>query len=383
MKGVLVISFALGLTGLFIFVGFVQSGNSANVIYSVFGHNSDTSGGEITKSTELFEDIEFNDGVYVKSPRTVRIITGDTHELNGIICPVYKESWNKYIHELNFNNKRDGVKASWDLAQWSSKANLWPPHGSSVNEGAFKWENKFKKLILGKLGSGYRYLTLGVNGQEEYRNKWGRSEGICFETPHPAMLMGQKFDFTEDPSLGDMDKLNFTFSSKVTKNTLAERHTDFWEKHMNEYTSHFKIHINISNLRTDKDFSKGHGQGFGIGINYFDVRNRNRDYVEKVFFHRPQQRIMLNLAIDDLNPDLRTKLHKGQWGSINAVDLLPHIERAFAIAIKEGKADDSVNKLISEDLGDYYVNSMNFGWEVSSLHNVEMHISDVSLEAVH
>lgn len=76
----------------------------------------------------------------------------------------------------------------------------------------------------------------------------------------------------------------------------------------------------------------------------------------------------------------RSKLHKGGWASTD-MDILPVIKKAFQKAIDYGKSSDYVDPLISEKLSDYKIMSVNFGWEVSSLHHVEAHFSDFKMTA--
>lgn len=335
---------------------------------------------EKTKSVQLLTDRSLINGLEVKNPALTRTEIGGTHTVNGTECPLYSEKWSGKTHELNFANQEDNKEAKWTLAQWGSKANIWAHHGKALNAGAFSWENWYKKLTIGKPGSGYRFVTLGINGSREYKGVWGGEQNDCFETPHPHLLIEQKLDISEKPSVGEMDKLLFSLTSKLTKSYLSPAREKVWEQ--NTATAHFVTHIDFQNLRADKDFSKGHGQSFAIGINFYDARDDDKYFAKRVFIHKPRQRAILYIPVEELAPGIRESLAIGQWSGFKNADIMPYIKEAFAAAIDEGKTNDSVTTLLSEDLNDYYVAAARYGWEVSSLHDVEMHVSDFSLTAI-
>lgn len=132
--------------------------------------------------------------------------------------------------------------------------------------------------------------------------------------------------------------------------------------------------FHLTNLRDDRDVTKGYGQSFGLSINFVDVRNRNIDYTASNFIHHPRNRYMYKPALTEIgDPTTRSKLHNGQWVHINK-DIFSLIAKAFRRAKHYGETRDAVDPLISERLGDYSITGINFGREVSSLHQVEMQV---------
>lgn len=356
-----------------------QSTSEANQDETTTTKTASTTANE-TKTVSLLKDETFSDGFLVKDPQLVRTQTGDTHVLNGVTCPIYREAWTRKTHELNFENKEDGKPASWAIAQWSSQANLYPSHGFQAGANKFGWSNWYKNLVVDQ-NNPDGHLTIGIRGDREFQGVWGNEPDPCFETGHPHLYLEQAIDYTNQAPIGQMQDLLLNFKSRVTENYITPEREAGWNE--NIYTAHLVMNMSFQNMRPDKDFAQGHGQSFGIGINLFDVRNRDIDYRGRIFVHKPRQRIILYIALDDLSPTLREELHSGQWGSISDVDILPYVKQAFAEGVKAGKNDDSIDRLVSEDMDDYYLTNFNFGFEVSSLHHIEMEVSDVSLQATY
>ncbi len=353
---------------------------SSNLLLSRSGEHSLPTVTRSLRNVPFLADVHFNRGVRVKDPQITNQYLPEYYTLHGHRCQRYRNVWNGRTHDLHFaNSNPHNHSPAWTLAQWDSQANLYPGFGQRINNGTYAWENIFKLFQIGKPGYGHRTLTLGVDGHREYNGRWFTSADPCVETPHPHLLVEQSIPAVKDRSLGSLQKLLFTLKGRVLTQSLASHLHRGWNKNTN--TAHFKVHINMQNIRSDRDVSKGHGQSFGIGINYFDVRNRDSDYAETVFFHRPRRRVMLNLSINHLGQSIRSKLHSGGWGEINRKDILPMVKRAFQAAIKAGKSSEAVDRLISENLNDYYITNFNMGWEVSSPHVVEMQVSDIELFA--
>lgn len=343
-------------------------------------HHTSIDSGDRKNIIQLLDNRQLSRGLLVKDPELLREEPGGTHTINGVVCPIYNERWTKRTHELNFKNQEDDKPARWTLAQWGSLANLYPRHGVEINFGTYGWENWYKKVIIGKYGFGHRFVTLGVNGSREYKGEWDEYSDVCYERIHPSLIVEQTLNIARAPSVGEMDKLHFTMTAKLIKSFITQERAAAWDQ--NEYTAHFVTHLNFQNLRDDKDRAQGHGQSFGIGINFYDARTDDKYYEKRIFIHKPRQRLILYLPTHELAPGLREDLRNGEYSGFRNADILPYVEEAFALAIKEGKENDSVDELISTNLDDYYLRDVHYGWEVSSLHDVEMQVTKFSLLAV-
>ncbi len=342
-----------------------------------------SSAGEVQS---LIEDITYMDPIEVKDPRIEQVTDYDADPVyvNGHECQPYKSSPVDDSHNIRYGGKnRYAVPFKWSLAQWNSKADLYSSHGSYNGNNVYRWENYYKVFQIGKSGSGSRGIIMGVNGAREYGGVWGyeqHEKDPCYETPHPALLFSQKLtDLGNGVKFGKTKKILLKMGTRVTKENITAAREAEWDK--SKATAHFKIHINVQYLRDDKNKSLGHGQGYGLSINYFDVRNRDKDYEDGDFLHKPQKRYMYNVALADLaGSNARSKLHNQSWVNFE-VDIRPILQDAFNRAINYGKTSEYVAPLIQESFGQYVISSINFGWEVSSLHDVEMHISDFELNA--
>jgi hypothetical protein len=321
----------------------------------------------------LFYNPDFSDGFIVKDPKIEQVlIPGKFLTINGKRCQAYKDKASGGSHILKADNRKKNP--TWSIAQWGSRANLLPSHGAEMKARVYKWENYYKKLIYGKNGSGYRYLTLGVRADREYRGVFNYERDPCREKIHPHLYISQA---PKAIPLGSMNKLVLKVGAKVSQNYMTASRIKRWNKKL--ATSHFVIQINVQNIRKDKNIAKGHAQSFGMGVNLFDARNEGIYYKEKVFMHKPQQRLILYINPNELGKNVTDKLHSGRWSIINK-DILPFIRKSFRKAIEEGKKSKSnVQRLYSENLKDYRITSVNFGWEASSLHSSEMRVSEFQL----
>lgn len=335
--------------------------------------------------TPLLTDLNYSNGFYARDPRNSKVYLFDTQGnpvygfINGKQCHLYKmvPTNPEGSYSLYFNNLQHSNDQAWSLGQWDSRPVL-PQDFIGTDPSVSEWINQNKKLSIGKLGSGKRGLILGVNGEMEYNGSWDTTEKhICEERLHPAVLATQKATILP---FGQYQKLMLRFKSKILKDELKPQYLSGWDRLSS--TSHVKIHVNIQNIRADKNVALGHGQSFGLSINFYDVRNTDTVYAMGHFIHRPQRRYMLRMGPDDLLPGTRAKLHSKMWVDLQDVDLMPFVKKAFANAISFGDTTNSyVDKIIDRNLANYSVSSINFGWEVSTLHNVELHVSDINLEA--
>ncbi|NQZ02854.1 MAG: hypothetical protein HRT45_19495, partial [Bdellovibrionales bacterium] len=312
----------------------------------------------------LLSDLAGLAPIEVQDPDMEMIIDEDDILANG--CPNYKNVKVDDNHPIRFGGiNRFSQPHVWSLAQWNSQADLYPGHGAYNGHNIYRWDNAFKTFQVGKRGSSARTFTMGVNGEKEYNGRWGAKLDSCFETPHPALLLSQKMDYNNKLiKFGQVKKVMLKMGTRVTKEKLANRHKDYFQKNKSKYTAHFKIHVNISYLRNDKRKDLGHGQSFGLSINYYDVRNQDKNYEKGDINHRSRTgRYMLNVALADLaGKNARKNLHAHKWVNFE-VDIMPMIKEAFQNAIVHQQQNQ--DPLIQKSLGQYVIKSFNIGWEVS------------------
>lgn len=386
-----------------------------------------------------------------------------TYNLNGKTCLKYglnDDEFKKYL--LKYPNTSTSTASVWELGQWGSTAELGVNDEGEVvstdipgrNGKAVKFSSigHYNALSIGQIGSGYRYLSMRINGLKEYggvvstdsftgtvsghyltfptptstqvitQKITAQNNNIitkkytvsadCFESGHPALLLGQPLpvpnSIKPNPkavSVGQMNSLNLKMTMKVLENYIPERLLKDFQDNQNKMTAHFKIHVKIQNRKMDqisdkKEWKKspGYGQNMNFSINVFDVRNPDPESAISnnpgdLWFHRLSSSLMRRIPASDFGTDFLKDLYNKRWAKLN-IDLLKYLKgncpqtnapagcvKSFAQLVEEHCASVGcpTQPLVSNDLSDYYVTSINFGWEVSSPHNVEMRISDMGL----
>lgn len=334
------------------------------------------------QTISLLSDNNLSRGLMALNPEVTLVDTGQTGIINGRVCPIYRSVRNTNDHVLSFANLPSQAPI-WTMAQWHSSSDLLPSDGAYVpgtSKLAYVWRNDYKKVLLGKLGSGYATITLGLNGEMEYKGKWPSSwTNPCIERPHPHLLISQ--NAAQNVSLGSMQALYLNFAARVLKSSLKQSLASGWN--MSQTTAHFKIHINFSSINRN---SKGQVESFGFDINFFDIRNRDQDYASNMdsgcWLHKPQQRIICTPGLAAFGANLRKQLHAGQWGLIQYKDVLPLVKTALSKSVAARKNNSFISPMEFTNPKDFALKSINFGWEVSSLHDVEMQVNNIRFEAV-
>jgi len=377
-----------------------------------------------------------------------------SYTLNGSTCLEYgvdKNSLKRYL--LKYPRTATTSMPIWSLGQWDSKGAIGLNSADKVVSGYLTADGRavefrdgdstsaYKKLKIGQLGSGYRYLHMRLNGYEEYNgvlgppmtstisgntltfptgtstqkiydrvaDKYYTVSASCFERPHPQLLIGATIP--PQQSIGQMNSLNLKMQMKVLDNYLKGSLVSGFNAMKAQMTAHFKIHVQIQNMKTNSDGTKpaGYGQGINLSINAFDVRFPDPSSAisgnpEGAWLHRPTLSLMRMIPASDFGANFLQNLYNNgnykKWATLN-IDLLKYLKgncptpqaiapagclksffqmaQEYCTSAQWSSGTCPITPRVSENLSDYYVTNLNFGWEVSSPHNVEMQISDMGL----
>jgi hypothetical protein len=248
-----------------------------------------------------------------------------------------------------------GVKPIWDLAQWSSKFPLAVAPPQCPANGALAFTNAAKLVVIGKLGGAEADLALGVNASVEYGDR-ARQEG----EPWVHLLVEQKIG--EPPSLAELGAARFHIAARLLR-VRAVKTPDYSP---DRHAAQFQIFFTIQNRNPQ---SPGLGRLLWFGIPLYDDRHRipighaSKDTAgSEMFIFTPAGNIFTSASA-----------HDGDWITVDQ-DIVPLLREALETAWVRGFLTES------RDLGDYRVTSLNLGWEVPGIFDVEMQVRDLGLK---
>jgi hypothetical protein len=286
-------------------------------------------------TTELLRDNHFETGFCVISP------VHGTRTIEGV---------------LNFDGQ---TKPVWDLAQWFTKYSLCGAQPEFLADGAVKYKNEARYIIIGKPGTEHGDITLALDSRPEYKGVM-RKAG----QPWPHLLIEQPINLYT--SFLEMKELRVHIEAKLLYDESFE--LEGYSKDMHAAGIHYVLVVQNCNKT-----SKGCGDFLWFLVAVYDTRYK----AELPEF----------IAADQIDPSVKMiynpgskvygdyNLHDKKWHTIDA-DVLPLIKESIKVARQRGYLKDS------NDMRDYSITSMNFGWEHYGTNNAALQIRNLSLKAV-
>ncbi len=251
-------------------------------------------------------------------------------------------------------------KPCWRLCQWGTKYTLAAVRCIRSDDGCFIYENKGKKVVVGKTGSETGDLVLEVRGGAEYgvvARKYGES--------WPHLLIEQ--DAVNVHRLDELDSIWFEIGVRLLH--CKKRMTDV-EYDPGLHAAQFQMFFIVKNINPDSD---ERGSFYWFGVPFFD----NRHKIPPAFMAKDigkadaTGKFIYTVAGETLGVmDLRA----GKWVNIQ-VDLLGYVKSGVQEAVKRGY-------LKSLDLHDYAVVNMNLGWEIPGTFGAAAQIRGLNIFAV-
>jgi hypothetical protein len=245
----------------------------------------------------------------------------------------------------------------WDLAQWSSRYTLADATSESLPAGGVRFSDRSKTVVFATSGPERADLVLGIDTRQEW-GETARKEG----DPWPHLLVQQKFSET-CPRLTDLKELRFRVETCLSR----ARRVETPEYNPSVHAAQFLIYFTVQNGNPD---SSGHGDFLWLGVPVYDDRGSLAKTV--IEGDVGLGKLIYNPARSSYAEE---EVAVGQWITYEA-DLLPHAFEGFREAWARGFLKGS------EDPSDYAISSMNMGWEVPGIHDVEMQVRGLSLLVV-
>lgn len=249
----------------------------------------------------------------------------------------------------------DGGDPWWDLAQWSSR---FPEvHGPEVTpSGGIRYANEGKEIIVSPPGAPEADLILAVDAGPEYP-KGARTAS----EPWVHLLVEQRF--ARPAPVAHLRALNLTLECKLLRSIILD--PEHYDPAI--HAAQFTLYLTVQNKNRS---SPGYGDFYWFGVPIYDNRYTVIPRYEARDFAGSGKFIFVPAA-DNFTVRPSTG---NEWITI-AKDLLPLIKDGLKAAWSKGYLADS------HDISDYYITSVNLGWEVPGPFRVSMQVRNLALLA--
>ncbi len=242
---------------------------------------------------------------------------------------------------------------AWDLAQWSSRFPIQPDHPEHLPGGGLRFANESKSITVGRPGSEYADLSLGVTATAEYGSRARKPD-----EPWVHLLVSQ--EIPDPPSLGDVSAVESHLAARLKHS----RHVRTPEYSPDVHAAHIQVFLSIQNRKP--------GAGFGdylwFGLPIYDDRFRMPPaYKEQDT--ADTKKFIYTCAAADIATE---STHDHKWVKFDR-DLQPLIRRAMETAWSRGFLT------FSRRIADYHIAGFFLGWEVPGIFDVEVQVRDLCL----
>lgn len=275
---------------------------------------------ETTAAVSLFEDSNFEKGLYLKG------------DVSG--SPSAGES----IYPFG----GQGQKPSWELAEWASRHLL---HESDMvdKNGTKTYENK-GKLISFKREGNTTLVRMDVKASAEYDHP--RKSGEAW----PHLLIEQQF--TQMPFLKDMEKMFLNFEGRLVQ-CISQMPEGSFDAGL--HSAQFQVFVVVQNGNTN---SPKYGDYLWFGVPFYDYRYRKQEVyaAQDIGKGDATGKFIYSLGTADYTDG---SFHDGNWIKVET-DLKPFMIKAINIAKERGY-------LVGSSLEEFRVVGMNLGWEVPGI----------------
>ncbi len=277
----------------------------------------------------------------------------DPHFQNGFV--LLKPKAGERVPYAVTEGLSSGPKPVWDIAQWSSKLPLAASACERLPLGSLRYTNEAKKITIGRQGSAEADVSLAVLASVEYGPRARRSG-----EPWVHLLVQQ--DIENSPTIAQLTAARLQVEAKLLRSEKVA--TPDYSPGL--HAAQFQIFFSVQNRRRE---SPGFGQYLWFGIPLFDDRQRIPAG------HKAQDTGDTGMFIYTPAGDAFTSksAHDKDWITIDK-DLLPLMREGLETAWQRGFLKDS------HSFADYRISSMNMGWEVPGIFDVEMQVRNLSLK---
>ncbi|MEZ6152670.1 MAG: hypothetical protein R3C09_21435 [Pirellulaceae bacterium] len=284
-----------------------------------------------------------------------RELIADNHFEQG--CILWEPKTGRHVEYGRIAGVSGTNEPVWGLAQWSSREKLLPDSQSTMASGALRYANAAKSVTFGRPGTAEADLSLAVNAGVEYGDRV-RQRG----EPWPHLLVEQRF--VNPPVLSELTQAHLHIEARLT----ASRRLDLPGYSPQHHAAQNLLFFTLKNCNRA---SAGYGQLLWFGVPLYDDRVRipNAHRAQDVGKDDASGMFIFTVAGKEFTSQ---SLHDMQWVTIDK-ELLPFMREGLTTAWQAGFLQDS------QDLADYRITSMNLGWEVPGVFDVEMQYRNLSL----
>lgn len=289
------------------------------------------------------------------SEANTRELIGDKHFESG--CILWEPKPGRHVEYGRIAGVSDARDPVWGLAQWSSREKLLVDSQRTLPSGAVRYANAAKSVTFGRSGTAEADLALAVNGEFEYVGHV-RKPG----EPWPHLLVEQSFE--DPPALSELTQVQFHIEARL----VSSRRADLPGYSPDLHAAQNQVFFTLTN---SNQASAGYGQLLWFGVPLYDDRARMPQayHAKDVGKDDASGMFIFTVASEEFTTQ---SLHDKEWVTIDK-DLLPFMREGLETAWQAGFLKDS------QSLADYRITSMNLGWEVPGVFDVELQYRNLSL----
>lgn len=285
---------------------------------------------------EILKDTKFENGFGVMGG-----VNGDRE----VTYDIYKE--------LNMPNQTQ--KFSWRIAQWATRHAL-QNELDVINSNEFiSFENISKQIIVDKKT---RKLSLNAMTSNEYEKPRNASD------PWVHLLIEQVFEEKQKIPFKNMKELNMSMEFSVNKceDKMPQKNYD-----KNIYAAQAVWYITVENSKSKEISPEGRPDYFWFGIPVFDNRGLNKETNYHLDFNT--KKLIYSMGAENFYNPYSTVVGNEYKFNYN---VLSEIKKAFDLA----KENDF---LPGAEFDDMVIGSMNAGWEIPGIFDVNLDIKKISI----
>jgi hypothetical protein len=248
----------------------------------------------------------------------------------------------------------------WRLCQWATQYSLATAPCVRDADGALSYENRAKRVVVGRSDSARRGLTLEVRGSAEYGSR-ARKQGESW----PHLLVEQ--DALRLHALDELSGVRLRIRVRLLHSRSGMSAAEY---DPGLHAAQFQMFFIVKNIGPA---SGDRGNYFWFGVPFYDSRHDIPPAYQAADAGKKDAtgKFIYTVAGQALG---ETSLKTGQWLALD-VDLLPHIVKGLREAVTSGY-------LKSSDPRDYAVANMNLGWEIPGTFDVAVQVQDLEISAV-
>jgi hypothetical protein len=290
------------------------------------------------------------------APETARCVVRDPNFQRGVkVYDPTEGGGHKQIGTLQ--GLQPGSTPVWGLSQWNTLTPFAGEPASTMQDPRFiQYTSGSKTITFGRDNTLYADVSLKLNSAIEFKDKGGVRPA---KARWPALYLWQTLD--DSKPVAQLKQVNFSADAKLNLNRSLRPSGPFNPR---EDAAQFTMFLTIQNMNKQSlDFGKYVWFGLPIYDNRYKMsaQHEQKDAFTKKFIY-----------LLDSRSFSKNSMFNEKWNHLSA-DLLPEIRESLRRAKAKGFFQDPV------DLSNFYIRSLNVGWEIPGTFESEVQLKDFNV----